>query len=122
MANTPANLSATDTNLLDFLFANGFEDQTINAASGSFTLPSEALRGVLSETAVQVFSLSDSNGEALRVYAGVLAGVQEFALATRDASGKWTLGTWQRFNAEPRLSWTARRTADGFELISAVLR
>ena len=122
VANTPNNLSATDTDFLDFLFSNGFENQSINAMNGSFNVPSAALRSMLDETAVQVFSLSDSNGEALRIYARELFGAQEFALATRDSAGSWTLGAWQRFAAEPRLSWTATRSGERYLLASAVLR
>lgn len=107
---------------VDLIFSNGFEDQTINATSGSFSVPSAALRSVLDANPTQVFSLSDGKGESLRIYARALFGVQEFALATRNAAGRWTLGAWQRFDAEPRLSWTATSSDSGFVLSSAVLR
>jgi hypothetical protein len=119
---TPANLSATDLNFLDFLFRNGFEDLTVNASSGSYTIPANALRGLLEPVAGSIFSLHDANGEALRIYARELVGVQEFALATRDASGRWTLGAWQRFSAEPQLRWTATPSSAGFVLASAALQ
>jgi hypothetical protein len=107
---------------VDLIFSNGFEDQSINATRGSFSVPSAGLLSVLDANPMPVFSLTDSKGESLRIYARALFGVQEFALATRDASGKWTLAAWQRFDVEPRLSWTATRSADGFVLSSATLR
>lgn len=107
---------------VDFIFSNGFEDQTINATHGSFSVPSAALRSVLDASPMPVFSLTDSKGEALRIYARALFGVQQFALATRDGPGKWSPGAWQQFDAEPRLSWTATRSDHGFVLSSAVLR
>jgi Calx-beta domain len=107
---------------VDLIFSNGFEDQSINATSGSFSVPSAVLLSVLDVNPTRVFSLSDADGEALRIYARALFGVQEFALATRDASGRWTLAAWQRLDAEPRLSWTATRSADGFVLSSAALK
>ncbi len=122
VATTPANLSATDTNVLDFLFANGFEDATVNAASGSFTFPSSSLRGALNTTAVSVFSLQDQSGEVLRVYARVLDGELQYALATRSKLKVWRLSNWQTPTAEPTLSWRATRTADGFVFESAELR
>jgi hypothetical protein len=122
VATTPANLSATDTDLLNFIFRNGFEDPTLNASAGTFKLPTIALRGLLDEVAVSIYSLSDANGEALRIYGRERDGVQEFALATRDASGRWKLGEWQRFSLEPTLSWRAVKVDVGFVLQTLELK
>ena len=118
----PSNNSATDTDILDDLFQNGFEDLPVNAPAGSYRLPSAALRSALDEVAVVAYSLSDVNGEALRVYARVLDDQVQYALATRDASGALRLGTWTRYATEPSLSWTARQQARGWVLEGAELR
>ena len=118
----PSNNSATDTDILDDLFQNGFEDLPVNAPAGSYRLPSAALRSALDEVAVVAYSLSDVNGEALRVYARVLDDQVQYALATRDPSGALRLGTWTRYATEPSLSWTARQQARGWVLEGAELR
>lgn len=122
VATTPVNLSATDTNLLDLLFRNGFEDQAVSAASGSFRLPSSALHSVLNEIAVVVFSLNDSNGEALRVYSRMSKGQLEFALALRDDAGRLHLGSWQRLVGDPIVEWRAEPAMGGYQLQLATLR
>jgi uncharacterized repeat protein (TIGR01451 family) len=124
VATTPANLSATDTDNLDFLFANGFEDQVraIDTSSGSYRFPSTALAAVLNETALSVLSLEDNEGEALRVYARVIEGKLEYALAIRQSNGRLQLAQWQAFANEPTLRWTASRSVKGYTLLSAELR
>jgi uncharacterized repeat protein (TIGR01451 family) len=116
------NNSATDTNLLELLFKNGFEAVAVNAPNGSFRLPSATLRGALDELAVAVYGLDDANGEALRVYARVMGNDVEYALATRNAQGQLRLGNWAGYDGDPLLTWTARPVADGWVLDSAGLR
>ena len=116
------NNSATDLNLLDRLFQNGFEDAVVNAAAGSFRLPGTALRGALDQVAIRVYSLSDAQGEALRVYARVIGGEMQYALATRDGQGRLRLAAWRSLAGDPTLTWTARQTADGWLLQGAELR
>jgi|CXWL01.1.fsa_nt_gi CSLREA domain-containing protein len=118
----PANNSATDTDLLDYLFRNGFETVSVRAATGSFTLPSTALRTSLNEIAMSVFVLDDASGEALRVYARVFDGQLQYVLAQRDSSGYLRLSAWASYNDEPTLNWTANQVGDGWLLQSAVLR
>ncbi len=118
----PGNNSATDTNLLDRLFANGFESAAVNAQGGNFRLPGISLRSVLDEVALVVYRLDDANGEALRVYARVIDGELQFALATRNAQGRLRLGAWARYTGEPLLTWTARAVAEGWVLESAGLQ
>jgi uncharacterized repeat protein (TIGR01451 family) len=115
------NNSATDTNVADELFANGFEDAMVNAASGSYRLPSLALRGVLDEVAVVVLRLDDARGEALRVYARVFAGQVQYALALRGNDQLLHLGAWHSFDGEPTLSWSAAPQQDTWVLQSAEL-
>ena len=116
------NNSATDINLLDQLFRNGFENAAVTAPSGSFRLPGAALRGALDQVAVRVYSLNDTRGEALRVYARVIDNEMQYALATRDAQGRLRLAQWQSLAGDPTLSWTARQDADGWLLQGAQLR
>jgi hypothetical protein len=73
-------------------------------------------------TAISAFSLQDQAGEALRVYARMLDGQLEYALATRGLDGKLILGSWQHFAAEPTLTWSAQETDRGYQLISAQWR
>ena len=118
----PGNNSASDTDLRDALFQNGFEDVSVNAQAGSYRLPSAALRSALDAVAIAVFSLTDANGEALRVYARVWDGQVQYALATRDANGALRLGGWQIPASDPQLSWTAVSDSRGWILSSAGLR
>jgi uncharacterized repeat protein (TIGR01451 family) len=118
----PGNNSATDTNLLELLFENGFEAVAVNAPNGSFRLPSASLRGSLDEVAVAVYELDDVNGEALRVYARVVGSEVQYALATRNAQGQLRLGIWASYASDPLLTWTARPVAEGWVLDSAGLR
>jgi uncharacterized repeat protein (TIGR01451 family) len=116
------NNSASDTDLLDMLFANGFESAAVNSETGSFRIPGTSLRGVLDEVAVVVYRLDDAAGEALRVYARVVDGELQYALATRNTQGRLRLGAWTALAGDPTLSWTARPVADGWVLRSAELR
>ena len=112
----PGNNSATDTDLLEFLFRNGFEDPIVNAPSGAYRLPSLTLRAALDETARVVYRLDDANGEALRVYARLIDGEVQYALAGRSGSGALRLAAWRSFAGEPTLTWNARQVADGWVL------
>ncbi len=118
----PGNNSATDTNLLELLFRNGFEAAAVNAPAGSYRLPSASLRGTLDEVAVVVYALDDANGEALRVYARAIDGEVQYALAMRNTQGLLRLGTWASYASDPLLTWTARPVAEGWVLDSAGLR
>jgi len=116
------NNSATDTDLLDFLFKNGFEDPLVNAQSGSYRLPSLALRSSLDEVARAVYALDDTQGVALRVYARIWDGQVQYALARRDISGGLRLAEWRNYSDEPMLSWSARSVASGWVIESVDLR
>jgi uncharacterized repeat protein (TIGR01451 family) len=116
------NNSATDTNVLEFLLKDGFEDAVVNAAAGSFRLPGVALRGALDQVAVSVYVLDDAQGEALRVYARVIDNQLQYAVATRNSQGRLRLGAWASYSSDPLLTWTARPVADGWVLESAELR
>lgn len=116
------NQSQTDIDTLQLVFAHSFEAPGIASLGGEFIVPSLALNNWVREVATVVYQLDDAKGEALRIYGREFAGKIEFALATRDASGLWTLGGWQSFADEPRLSWTARAVEGGFLLESAQLR
>jgi uncharacterized repeat protein (TIGR01451 family) len=118
----PGNNSATDTNLLELLFRNGFEAVAVNAPAGSFRLPSASLRGSLDEVAVVVYVLDDADGEALRVYARVIGDEVQYALAMRNGQGRLRLGAWASYADDPLLTWTARPVAEGWVLDSAALR
>ncbi len=118
---SPGNNSATDLNLLDRLFRDGFEDPSVNAAAGNFRLPGLALRGALDQVAVSVYALNDSQGEALRVYARVVDNEVQYALATRDGQGRLRLAAWHALAGDPTLTWSARQTASGWLLQGAQL-
>ncbi len=118
----PGNNSATDTDLLEFLFKNGFEDPIVNSQAGSYLLPTLALRAVLDDVARVVFVLDDANGLALRVYARVFDNQVQYALAIRDSQGKLRLGAWHSLNGDPTLNWTARQAVSGWVLHDAELR
>lgn len=117
-----SNNTATDTDLLDELFRNGFESVAVSAPTGSYRLPSTALRAALNEVAIAVFRLDDANGEALRVYARLLDGQVQFALARRASSGTLRLAEWRSFAAEPTLIWTATAVEKGWVIENADLR
>jgi len=116
------NNSASDTDLLDDLFADGFEAPGINSESGGVRLPGASLRSTSDEIARVTVRLSDLRGEALRVYARVVGGELQVALAVRGADGALRLGAWQRSSGEPELVWTATSMAGGFVLSGAELR
>jgi hypothetical protein len=116
------NNSASDTDLLDDLFADGFEAPGINGATGSVRLPAASLRSTLDDVARVTLRLSDVRGEALRVYARVVGGELQVALAVRGADGSLRLGGWQRLVGEPELVWTATPVAGSFVLSGAELR
>jgi hypothetical protein len=118
----PANNSATDTDLLDDLFADGFEAPGINAESGSVRLAGSSLRSTLDEVARVTVRLGDVRGEALRVYARVVGGELQVALAVRGSDGALKLGSWQKPAGEPELTWMATETAGGWMLSGATLR
>jgi uncharacterized repeat protein (TIGR01451 family) len=115
------NNSASDTNLLEFLFLDGFESPAVSAPTGSYRLPSDALRGVLDEVARVVYGLDDVGGEAVRVYARVFDGELQYAIASRDSNGTLRLGEWRSFDGEPTLSWTALEVASGWRLVGVEL-
>ena len=119
-----ANNSATDTDLPEAIFANGFEDPIvlmIDKANGQQSIALSNLVSLLDDTARIVFSANDANGEALRVYGRINdAGEVELALALRNADGLLRLGAWQRFTSSAaNVSYTALRGANGFVLQSA---
>jgi uncharacterized repeat protein (TIGR01451 family) len=116
-----ANNSASDLNLRNLLFADGFEAATVNAASGSFALPSAALHAVLDETARVVYLLDDAEGEAARVYARVFNGQLQYALAQRASGGLLRLGPWIGYADEPQLRWNASEQARGWVVQSVSL-
>ncbi|MBK8067590.1 MAG: Ig-like domain repeat protein [Rhodanobacteraceae bacterium] len=116
------NNSATDTDLLDGLFANGFEDPQVNAPTGSVRIPAIVLGRTLGDDATIVLRLTDANGEAVRVYARLHEAAIQYAVAKRAASGKLRLGAWAALPGEPTLSWSARQTAAGWMLETAELR
>jgi hypothetical protein len=117
-----ANNSATDTDLLDDLFRNGFENPALKAASGSLQMPSVALQAVLGTVAIALLPLDDADGAALRVYARLYDGQLQFALARRDSSGALRLAEWHSYSGDPTLSWSARPVGDGWVLEGAELR
>jgi uncharacterized repeat protein (TIGR01451 family) len=117
----PGNNSATDTDLLDQLFENGFEAALVQAPMGSYRLPSAVLRGVLNAVAIPMFSLDDFDGEAVRVYARVLDGQVQYALAQRNSAGALRLGAWRSYSGEPTLRWVAQQQDRGWVVTSAEL-
>jgi uncharacterized repeat protein (TIGR01451 family) len=119
LATTPANLTSTDLDLFDRFLQTGFEDPQVNRGSGRFVLPSQALRGVLEQTAVPVYALDDHRGDALRVYARMLGGQLEYALALRNANGSWSLGAWRSYPGEPELRWSASLVGTEWRLTAA---
>ena len=116
------NNSATDTDLLDGLFANGYEDPQVNAPAGSVRIPAIALARSLADEAVIVLRLTDANGEAVRVYARIHEQAIQYALARRASNGKLRPGAWVALPGEPTLSWTARQVANGWVLETVDLR
>ncbi|MEZ5468309.1 MAG: Calx-beta domain-containing protein [Lysobacterales bacterium] len=116
------NNSASVTSLLQSLFADGFESPLVSGPEGSVRMPTALLAPVLDEVARVVFKLDDKHGEAARVYARLRLGTVEYALATRGANGRWTLGAWTGYALEPVLSWQARLEADAWQLTRVELR
>jgi uncharacterized repeat protein (TIGR01451 family) len=112
----PSDNSASDLNLLESLFANGFEATLVNAPEGSVRLPSGQLANVLDGVARRVFELDDRRGEVARVYARLHLGGVEYALAVRAPDGRWTLGPWRGHAVEPTLRWQAERVGDAWQL------
>ena len=124
------NNSATDTDGSELLFRNGFEAQVVNAQSGSIPLATalSSLRSQPEATAQAlaraIISLDDSDGEALRVYARVLDGQIQLALATRQGNAL-KLGYWQNYaelSSGLTLTWTATRTVTSWRLQEAILQ
>ncbi|MCU0755763.1 MAG: hypothetical protein MUE46_11680, partial [Xanthomonadales bacterium] len=99
-----------------------FEAPGINSESGGVRLAGASLRSTADEVARVTVRLSDIRGEALRVYARVIGGELQLALAVRGADGSLRLGAWQRAMGEPELLWTASEAAGGFVLSGASLR
>jgi uncharacterized repeat protein (TIGR01451 family) len=118
----PGNNSATDTNLLASLFANGFESSLVKAAEGSVRMPTAALAGVLDEVARNVFKLDEKRGDVARVYARMHLGAVEYSLAVRGADGRWTLGAWSGYALEPVLTWNAEWVAGAWQVNRVELR
>ena len=117
----PGNNSATDTDLLDFILVDGFEAPFVNGPAGSLRIPGNALRSVLDEVSRPVLTLQDRDGLAARVYARVLDGTVEYALGSRDASGRLRFGGWQRSASEPTLRWVATEDGLGWRVVSVTL-
>jgi uncharacterized repeat protein (TIGR01451 family) len=112
-----ANNSASAVILRESLFVDGFEAATVNAAEGEYRLPSEALRSLLDHNAWLVFRLTDSRGESGRVYARILNGSVQYALAQRVDRGTLQLGAWRAFGFEPSLRWRAAPTESGWAVL-----
>jgi hypothetical protein len=120
------NNSATDTDLADAVFSNGFEDPVLRAIDNSIgfeVLPLAQLQTLIDDTARVLFSINDANGEALRIYARRTAtGEIELAIAMLNKDGVLQLGAWQLFAAiDVRLGYSATATNIGFVLQSARL-
>ncbi|MBK8070287.1 MAG: S8 family serine peptidase [Rhodanobacteraceae bacterium] len=116
------NNSATDTDLLDGLFANGFEDPQVNAPTGSVRIPAIVLGRTLGDDATIVLRLTDANGEAVRVYARLHEAAIQYAVARRASNGRLRLGAWTALPGEPTLSWTARQASNGWVVETVELR
>ncbi len=114
----PGNNSASDTDLINYLLRNGFEDPQVNAPSGGVRL--SATRSVADEANV-VLVLDDANGIGARVYARTLDGEVQYALATRSA-GMLRLGAWRSYPGAATLHWTARPVATGWVLETVEIR
>ena len=109
-----SNQSQTDTDVLDSVFSNGFEDPLVNGLNGSVTIDFMSVQHAVKETATLIRSFNDSNGEAVRIYARREQGQILLALALRLPDGtstSWTLGAWQGISTDMRISWYAE--ADG---------
>ena len=125
-----ANNSATDTDRPELLLRDGFEAQAVNAPSGSISLATAlSSLGRQPEATAQalaraILSLDDSEGEALRVYARVLDGQLQLALAARQGNSL-KLGYWQIYaepSTGPTLTWTAIRTGANWRLQQTLLQ
>jgi hypothetical protein len=116
------NNSATDTDVLEELFHDGFESPAVSAPMGNHRLPDAALRVSLDSVAIMVYALDDANGEALRVYARVHEGQMHYALALRDGNAAMRLAPWVSYGGEPTLNLTAHQLGQGWVLASAQLR
>jgi uncharacterized repeat protein (TIGR01451 family) len=117
-----ANNVAVDQNLMEALFADGFEAPQVQAPEGSLRLPTVDLATVLDGIARTVFVLTDRNGQAARVYARLYLGTVEYALARRGIDGRWTLGPWSAYAVEPTLSWSAQDIDGAWQLTRIDLR
>lgn len=89
--------------------------------NGSLSRPSADLRELLSPVAIALFSLSDTDGEALRVYLRQFDGQLQLALAQRASSGLLRLAEWHTYPGDATLSWSAHAVGDGWVLDSAEL-
>ena len=116
------NNSATEVNQIGPMFADGFEAALVDAAEGSVRLPTAALAAVLDGLARRVYLLDTEHGEVAQVYARLHQGAVEYALAVRGADGRWTLGPWRRYAADPTLSWNAQMVTGAWQVTSVELR
>jgi CSLREA domain-containing protein len=108
------NLSATDTDILDDLFKNGFED-VIAIQSATTQVPVVGKMLSTSAQASVIYATQDQQGEALRVYGRQFEGKAQIALATR-IEGTWTLGAWQSVSSDSRLMIQATFDGRGYAL------
>lgn len=114
----PANNSATDMDVLDPLFHDGFEEAMVHASKGLLRLPTTALRGALDHVARELIALNDAHGPGPRVYARRIGDVVQYALATPFSGrhGTTLLSAWRTWPGEPGLRWAAHRDAEGWVL------
>ncbi|MCB1633737.1 MAG: Ig-like domain repeat protein, partial [Xanthomonadales bacterium] len=117
----PGNNSATDVNLLEGLFEDGFESPAVTGPAGSLRLPTAALAPLLDSVARVVYRLDDDHGDVARIYARLDGEAVEYALAKRGPDGRWTLGAWQSYAQEPTLAWHAVLVGDRWQLTEVEL-
>lgn len=125
------NNSASDTNTAQIIFRDGFEGTStllpprdianVSDATGSYRVPTEALRSLLDISAWPIYELRDAIGLAGVVYARVRGGRVELAVASRNGEGDWRLSSWQAQSGEPLLIWSAHLGSDGWVLLAVEL-
>ncbi|MCB1589267.1 MAG: DUF11 domain-containing protein [Xanthomonadales bacterium] len=118
----PGNNSATDVNLLEGLFEDGFESPAVAGPDGSLRLPTAALAPLLDSVARVVYRLDDDHGDVARIYARLDGETVDYALAKRGPDGRWTLGAWQSYAQEPTLTWHAVLVSDRWRVMQVDLR
>jgi uncharacterized repeat protein (TIGR01451 family) len=114
----PGNNSATDTDRPDALFANGFEQASINAPAGQVDLGRVLSTVEIDETARVIVVLDDALGRAVEVYARRLAGRVELMLMQRG-DDSWSIGAWVSAEDGVALQWIAEHTETGHRLSTA---